>query len=70
MFFTDHTGLLHFCFDDSGCSGGIVGVGSSPEECCLPSGSGGVGAGFFQVGGDPQCFSCVGIVGKNVTLCL
>ena len=64
-FFTDHTGVLHFCYDDSACSVDIVGVESSPEECCLPPGSGGLGAGFFAVGGDPQCFSCVEIVGEN-----
>ena len=64
MFFTDHTVVLHFCFDDSGCSN-IIGVQTSPEECCLPPGSGGLGAGFFAVGGDLQCFSCVEIVGEN-----
>ena len=65
MFFTDHTGLLHFCFDDSACSGGILGVETSPEGCCLPPGSGGVGAGSYAVAGDPQCLSCMEITGEN-----
>ena len=61
MFFTDHTGL-HFCYDDSVCSERIIGVKTSPEGCCLPSGSahGGLGAGSYAVDGDPQCVHCIG----------
>ena len=47
------------------CSGSIIGGRSTPEGCCLPSVSGGFGAGSYAVDGDPQCFNCTGIVGEN-----
>ena len=62
--YPDSTGL-HFCYVDSACSGSIIGGRSNPEECCLPSVSGGLGAGSYAVDGDPQCFNCIGIVGEN-----
>ena len=67
-----HVCLLHaemfFCFEsfaEGRCVGNLLGVVSTPEECCLIPDRGGLGGGGFVEPDNEDCTSCM--TGKLLT---